>query len=72
MLYARLTRGQEYTYIDVYAGGKFVSEVELMVNGASHDQLTETPVVKVTFRCSVSIIIMCSVTCPRNLIKVSL
>ena len=50
MLYARLTGGQEYTYIDVYEGGKFMSEVELVGNGASDDVLTEAPVVKVGVR----------------------
>ena len=49
-MYARLTGGQEYTYIDVDERGRFMSEAELMVNRASHDQLAVEPVFKVGVR----------------------
>ena len=47
MLLIRLTGGQEFTYIDVYERGKFVSETELIMNGSSNSMLETAPVVRV-------------------------
>ncbi|KAK2191726.1 hypothetical protein NP493_47g06058 [Ridgeia piscesae] len=46
----QLTGGQEFTYIDVYERGKFVSETELIMNGSSISMLETAPVVRVLRR----------------------
>jgi len=51
MLLIRLTGGQEFTYIDVYEQGKFVSETELIMNGSSISMLETAPVVRVRVHC---------------------
>ena len=56
MLCGRLTGGQEYTYIDVYERGKFVSEAELIVNSGSHEMLAATTVIKVRLGNSVRVL----------------